>query len=250
MMADLDRAIRDGELLLHFQPKYDLKQGRIAGFETLVRWLHPRLGLLHPEQFLHLAEMGEAIHALTEKVLDLALADLRQWQDDGRGYGVAVNLSAQSLADERFLLALQALLRKHAVRPERLKLEITKTALMHDPERAAALLQRIAALGVKLSIDDYGTGYSSLGYLHRLPIHALKIDRMFVRDMPVNERDIIVRSTVAMAHNLGLEVLAEGVEDGRTEDILREMGCDQIQGFHLSRPMPATELAAWLETVP
>ena len=111
MMADLDRAIRDGELLLHYQPKYDLKQGRIAGFEALVRWLHPRLGLLHPEQFLHLAEMGEAIHALTEKVLDLALADLRQWQDDGRGYGVAVNLSAQSLADERFLLALQALLR-------------------------------------------------------------------------------------------------------------------------------------------
>ena len=250
MMADLDRAIRDGELLLHYQPKYDLKQGRIAGFEALVRWLHPRLGLLHPEQFLHLAEMGEAIHALTERVLDLALADLRQWQDDGRDYGVAVNLSAQSLADERFLLTLQALLRKHAVRPERLELEITETALMHDPERAAALLQRIAALGVKLSIDDYGTGYSSLGYLHRLPIHTLKIDRMFVRDMPVNEHDsIIVRSTVAMAHNLGLEVLAEGVEDGRTEDILREMGCDQIQGFHLSRPMPATELAAWLETV-
>jgi diguanylate cyclase (GGDEF)-like protein/PAS domain S-box-containing protein len=250
MMADLERAIREGQLLLHYQPKYDLKQGRITGFEALVRWLHPRLGLLHPEHFLHLAEMGVAIHDLTERVLDLALADLRQWQDAGREYGVAVNLSAQSLVDERFLVVLQDLLRKHAVRPERLELEITETALMHDPERSSALLQRIAALGVRLSVDDYGTGYSSLGYLHRLPIHAIKIDRMFVRDMPVNEHDgIIVRSAVAMAHNLGLEVLAEGVEDGRTEALLRDMGCDQIQGYHLSRPLPATELAAWLGTV-
>ena len=249
-MAELDQAISEGQLLLHYQPKYDLKLGRITGFEALVRWLHPRLGLLQPEHFLHLAEMGEVIHALTERVLDLALADLRQWQDAGRDYSVAVNLSTQSLADERFLVVLQELLRKHAVRPERLELEITETALMHDPERAAALLQRIAALGVKLSIDDYGTGYSSLGYLHRLPIHALKIDRMFVRDMPANEHDsIIVRSTVAMAHNLGLEVLAEGVEDGQTEAILRDMGCDQMQGFHLSRPMPVGELTTWLASV-
>ncbi len=250
MMADLERAIRAGQLLLHYQPKYDLKQGRITGFEALVRWLHPRLGLLHPEHFLHLAERGEAIHALTERVLDLALADLRQWQDAGRDYGVAVNVSVHSLVDARFLGVLQDLLRKHAVRPERLELEITETALMHDPERAVALLRSIAALGVKLSIDDYGTGYSSLGYLHRLPIHALKIDRMFVRDMPVNEHDsIIVRSTVAMAHNLGLEVLAEGVEDGQTEDILREMGCDQVQGFHLSRPLPMAELTTWLASL-
>jgi diguanylate cyclase (GGDEF)-like protein/PAS domain S-box-containing protein len=249
MMADLERAIREGQLLLHYQPKYDLKRGRITGFEALVRWLHPRLGLLLPEHFLHLAEMGGAIHALTERVLDLALADLRHWQDAGRDYGVAVNLSAQSLLDERFLVLLQDLLRKHAVRPERLELEITETALMHDPARASALLRSIAALGVKLSIDDYGTGYSSLGYLHRLPIHALKIDRMFVRDMPVNEHDsIIVRSTVAMAHNLGLEVLAEGVEDGRTEDLLRDMGCDHIQGYHLSRPLPVEELTTWLAT--
>lgn len=249
MMADLDQAIRDGQLLLYYQPKYDLKQGRITGFEALVRWLHPRLGLLLPEHFLHLAEMGGAIHALTERVLDLALADLRQWQEAGREYAVAVNLSAQSLVDERLLIVLQDLLRKHGVRPESLELEITETALMHDPEWASALLQNIAALGVKLSIDDYGTGYSSLGYLHRLPIHALKIDRMFVRDMPVNEHDgIIVRSTVAMAHNLGLEVLAEGVEDGRTEDLLRAMGCDQIQGYHLSRPLPVDELTTWLAT--
>lgn len=247
LMAELNEAIRSGQLLLHYQPKFDLKRGRITGFEALVRWQHPRLGLLHPERFLPLAEMGDAIHALTEQVLDLALADLKRWQDEGRAYSVAVNLSARSLMDERFLVTLRGLLDRHGVQPDRLELEITETALMHDPERAAALLQRIADLGVKLSIDDYGTGYSSLGYLHRLPIHALKIDRMFVRDIPVNEHDgIIVRSTVAMAHHLGLEVLAEGVEDARTEALLREMGCDQIQGYHLSQPLPMGELTDWL----
>ncbi|MFN3595029.1 MAG: putative bifunctional diguanylate cyclase/phosphodiesterase [Thiobacillaceae bacterium] len=246
-MAELNEAIRSGQLLLHYQPKFDLKRGCITGFEALVRWQHPRLGLLHPERFLPLAEMGDAIHALTEQVLDLALADLKRWQDEGRAYSVAVNLSARSLMDERFLVTLRGLLDRHGVRPDRLELEITETALMHDPERAATLLQRIADLGVKLSIDDYGTGYSSLGYLHRLPIHALKIDRMFVHDIPVNEHDgIIVRSTVAMAHHLGLEVLAEGVEDARTEALLREMGCDQIQGYHLSQPLPMRELTDWL----
>lgn len=251
LTAELDRAIREGQLLLHYQPKYDLKQGRITGFEALVRWLHPRLGLLLPEHFLHLAEMGGAIHALTERVLDLALADLRQWQKAGREYSVAVNLSAQSLVDERLLVVLQDQLRKHEVRPEGLELEITETVLMLDPERVSALLQKIDALGVKLLIDDSGTGYSPVGCLHRWPIHALKIDRMFVRDMPVNEHDgIIVRSTVAMAHNLGLEVLAEGVEDGRTEDLLRDMGCDQIQGYHLSRPLPVDDLTTWLAAQP
>jgi EAL domain-containing protein (putative c-di-GMP-specific phosphodiesterase class I) len=247
MIADLDRAIRERQLLLHYQPKLDLRDGRHCGFEALVRWDHPRLGLLQPDSFLPLAELGETIHPLTDLVLDLALGQLRIWQDAGKRCPVSVNLSARNLIDDRCLGTLRALLATHGVDPSSLELEITETALMHDPDQAAARLDRIAALGVRISIDDYGTGYSSLGYLHRLPIHALKIDRLFVRNMAGNEHDaIIVRSTVALAHSLGLQVVAEGVEDARTREMLEGMGCDQIQGFYLSQPLPPEQLGRFL----
>jgi diguanylate cyclase (GGDEF)-like protein/PAS domain S-box-containing protein len=250
MIADLDRAIRERQLCLHYQPKLDLHNGLHCGFEALVRWDHPRLGLLEPDSFLALAELGETIHPLTDLVLDLALEQLRRWHDAGLTCSVSVNLSARNLIDDRCLGTLRGLLEHHGVDPAQVELEITETALMHDPDQAAERLDRMAALGVRISIDDYGTGYSSLGYLHRLPIHALKIDRLFVRNMAGNEHDaIIVRSTVALAHSLGLQVVAEGVEDLRTREMLQGMGCDQIQGYYLSRPLPPEQLGQFLGSV-
>jgi diguanylate cyclase (GGDEF)-like protein/PAS domain S-box-containing protein len=247
MIADLNQAIRDRQLSLHYQPKLDLKTGKNAGFEALVRWQHPRLGLLYPESFLQLAELSETIHPLTELVLDLAMAQMRQWRDAGNACSVSVNLSARNLIDDRCLLSIRSLMLEHGIEPGALELEITETALMHDPEQAAERLDRIAALGVRISIDDYGTGYSSLGYLHRLPINALKIDRMFVTDMRNGVHDaIIVRSTIALAHSLGLVVVAEGVEDAPTQELLRNMGCDQIQGYYLSRPLPPEQLTQFI----
>ncbi|NQD36792.1 EAL domain-containing protein [Permianibacter sp. IMCC34836] len=248
MMADLDLALRERQLLLHYQPKLELKSGRITGFEALVRWQHPRFGLLFPDSFLPMAEMSEAIHPLTELVLDMALAQLQQWQTRGLKLNMAVNLSARNLRDDRILQTIQTGLQRYQVEPAQLELEITETALMDEPEQAAFRLDRMAELGVRIAIDDYGAGYSSLGYLHRLPIHALKIDRLFVRDMFSNEHDtIIVRSTIALAHNLGLQVVAEGVEDSQTQMLLLGMGCDHIQGYHLSRPMPPDQLGRFLQ---
>jgi diguanylate cyclase (GGDEF)-like protein/PAS domain S-box-containing protein len=244
MIADLNQAIRDRQLVLHYQPKLDLRTGRHAGFEALVRWHHPRLGLLKPDSFLELAELSETIHPLTDLVLELAMAQLRDWRAAGIRSSIAVNLSARNLIDDRCLLTIRSLMHEYGLEPGALEVEITETALMHDPDQAAARLDRIAALGVKISVDDYGTGYSSLGYLHRLPINALKIDRLFVTDMRSGVHDaIIVRSTIALAHSLGLIVVAEGVEDAETQELLRGMGCDQIQGYHLSVPLPPEQLA-------
>jgi diguanylate cyclase (GGDEF)-like protein/PAS domain S-box-containing protein len=244
LIADLNQAIRERQLTLYYQPKLDLKTGRHAGFEALVRWQHPRLGMLKPDSFLEFAELSETIHPLTDLVLELAMAQLRDWRAAGIGSSIAVNLSARNLIDDRCLMTIRSLMQEYRLEPGALEVEITETALMHDPEQAAERLDRIAALGVKISIDDYGTGYSSLGYLHRLPINALKIDRLFVTDMCKGVHDeIIVRSTIALAHSLGLIVVAEGVEDAETQELLEGMGCDQIQGYHLSVPLPPEQLA-------
>ncbi len=247
LIADLNQAIRDRQLILHYQPKLDLRTGENAGFEALVRWHHPRLGLLKPDAFLALAELSETIHPLTDLVLELAMAQLRAWRDVGIKSTIAVNLSARNLIDDRCLLTIRSLMEEYRLEPGALEVEITETALMHDPEQAAERLDRIAALGVRISIDDYGTGYSSLGYLHRLPINALKIDRLFVTNMRNGLHDaIIVRSTIALAHSLGLIVVAEGVEDAATQQMLAGMGCDQIQGYHLSVPLPPEQLAGFV----
>jgi diguanylate cyclase (GGDEF)-like protein len=247
LIGDLAGAIRDGQLCLHYQPKIELGSGRVCGFEALVRWQHPRFGLLAPGAFLPLAEMSDTIHLLTAEVLRLASADLVRWRAQGRLHSVAVNLSARNLIDDQCAEQVRQLVAEHALPAGALELEITETALMQDPERAAALLQRIAATGVSLAIDDFGTGYSSLAYLRRLPITALKIDRTFVRDMAENHHDaVIVQSTIQLAHNLGLEVVAEGVEDEAALHMLRGMGCDKVQGYHLSRPLPRDQLEAWL----
>jgi diguanylate cyclase (GGDEF)-like protein len=247
IMADLGNAIRENQLCLHYQPKLDLRQQRITGFEALVRWQHPTLGLLNPDRFIPVAEVSDIIHSLTLSVLQQALEQQRLWKAAGHRYTVAVNISARNLIDDRCVDAIQALLPQFGTQPGELELEITETALMHDPEGAAARLERVAALGVKLSIDDFGTGYSSLGYLRRLPIHALKIDRLFVKDMQRKEQDAsIVRSTIGLAHNLNLKVVAEGVESAEIQLLLGQMECDMIQGYQLSRPRPWGEIAEWL----
>jgi diguanylate cyclase (GGDEF)-like protein/PAS domain S-box-containing protein len=247
LITDLNEAIRGSGLELHYQPRRDLRSDRVVGFEALLRWRHPRQGLLAPEAFLAQAELSETIHPLTDRVLEIAVAQLAAWRDRGLEHAISVNLSVRNLIDDRCLQTLERLVADAGVDPSRLELEITETALMHDPEQVAARLDRIAALGVRISVDDYGTGYSSLGYLHRLPIHALKIDRLFVTDMRQGEHDaIIVRSTIALAHSLGLVVVAEGVEDAETEALLRTMGCDQVQGFWLAPPLPPDQLERFL----
>jgi EAL domain-containing protein (putative c-di-GMP-specific phosphodiesterase class I) len=193
------------------------------------------------------AEVSDAIHALTLEVLRQALDQQKIWLAQGQPATIAVNLSARNLFHAHFFSELQALLRSSDANPALLELEITETSLMQDPIAAAALLEKIAALGIRIAIDDFGTGYSSLAYLRRLPLHALKIDRTFVNELSHNAQDqVIVRSTIALAHNLNLQVIAEGVEDEATLALLRDMGCDGVQGFLFARPQPAHQIEQWL----
>jgi EAL domain-containing protein (putative c-di-GMP-specific phosphodiesterase class I) len=238
LMVDLRQGIRDDQMVLHYQPKVNMHERCISGFEALVRWQHPRLGLLAPVEFIGFAEMGETIHALTNWVIDTALAELRRWQDDGYDLSVSLNISTRNLVDRAFPDTLKGMISKHGVEADRIELEITESSLISDPERTQSSLEQIAALGVALSIDDFGTGYSSLSYLKRLPVQAIKIDRSFVTDMLADQQDmVIVRSTINMARNLGLTVVAEGAEDQATYDTLRGMGCDFVQGYYISKPL-------------
>jgi diguanylate cyclase (GGDEF)-like protein/PAS domain S-box-containing protein len=248
IMNDLNSAIRDNQLVLHYQPKVDIRNQDIIGFEALVRWQHPELGLLMPDDFIPFAEISDTIFRLTQKVMELALQQQRKWRDQGKNYSVAINLSARNLHDNRCVDVLKSLLHEYQTDPGLLELEITETALMQDPEHAISLLSEISDLGVQLSVDDFGTGYSSLAYLKRLPINALKIDRTFVKDMVDNEQDsIIVRSTVGLAQNLGLKVIAEGVEEEKSLILLSGMGCDQAQGYYICKPMPWDKIDEWIE---
>ncbi|HEY9051645.1 MAG TPA: EAL domain-containing protein, partial [Gammaproteobacteria bacterium] len=248
LIAELGSAIRNNQLILHYQPKIDSESDAVTGFEALVRWQHPEKGLLYPDTFLPLAEVSETIHYLTQSVLIQALEQQRQWKQSGYDYSVSVNLSARNLIDDRCVDVLENLLKTYETRPGDLEIEITETALMQDPDRAIHLLNRISKLGIKLSIDDYGTGYSSLSYLRQLPIDALKIDRLFVKDMLSNEHDaIIVSSTITLAHNLSLGVVAEGVENETTMNLLKTMGCDLVQGYFISKPMEWRDIERWLK---
>lgn len=248
LIAELNSAIRDQQLELHYQPKISLITGEVSGFEALVRWNHKSMGLLYPDKFVPLAEMGDSIHHMTEAVLRLALQQQKNWFKAGYEFSVAVNLSARNLIDDRVIKALQAMFEEFSVEPGMLELEITETALMQEPETAVALLNRLSNMGVKLSIDDFGTGYSSLSYLRELPTKLLKIDREFVLNMLDNEQDsIIINSTVALAHNLRHDVVAEGVEDHKTLVQLKHLGCDYAQGYYICKPKPWPEIEAWLK---
>jgi len=238
LISELRGGIKNNQLELHYQPKLDLAKKRVDGFEALVRWQHQKMGLLYPDAFIPLAEVSDAIHYLTESVLEGALAQQAQWRDQGFDFSVAVNMSARNLVDNRCISILHELIEKFSSNPEKIELEITETALMQDPDGAVKILKQISELGIRLSIDDFGTGYSSLAYLRTLPIDNLKIDRTFVAKMIDSPQDIaIVRSTISLAHNLNLKVIAEGVEDEKTLDYLRDLGCDLAQGYFISKPV-------------
>ncbi|TQV86295.1 EAL domain-containing protein [Exilibacterium tricleocarpae] len=247
LMTDLGRAIREDQLLLHFQPKIDVNGRFIHGFEALLRWEHPQHGAIPPSEFIPLAETTELIRPLTLWVLDAAMAQCRRWRGAGLNVRVAVNLSTRNLLDDQIVNQVERILANHQVPAHALELEITESAIMADPKRALEALERVHALGVHLSIDDFGTGYSSLAYIKRLPVETLKIDYSFVIDMLEDEQDeIIVRSTINLAHNLGLKVVAEGVESRAILEKLYGMGCDQAQGYYIGRPMTEADAGQWL----
>jgi EAL domain-containing protein (putative c-di-GMP-specific phosphodiesterase class I) len=250
LTAELRQAIEQDQLVLHYQPKIALGGGTIVGVEALVRWQHPQRGLLAPDQFIPLAEQGGLIEPLTRWVLATARRQQAAWHAHGLELSVAVNLSMRSLHDPHLLETVREVLAAYPVPAGglagTLELELTESTLMADPERARMLLGGLRALGVRIAVDDFGTGYSSLAYLKRLPLDELKVDRCFVRDMATDDRDrALVQATVDLAHTLDLRVVAEGVEDAASLDLLGKLGCDLVQGYYISRPLPAEELSRW-----
>jgi diguanylate cyclase (GGDEF)-like protein len=247
----LPGAIAGGQLVLLYQPKVDLASGRVVGVEALARWQHPIRGLLTPDYFIDLAERTGQIGALTDAVLDTAVRQQAVWQQSGLQLSMAVNLSASNLLDQSLSSRLAHLLQTHAVPATTLVLEITEGALMSDPQEAQRLLRRLQLLGCDISIDDYGTGFSSLAYLRNLPVNELKLDGSFLADATTDVRALsIVRSTVDLAHSLGLRMVAEGVETAETLELLTAMGCDEAQGYFISRPVPADEVGAIVDREP
>ena len=247
LAAELREGMERGELFLQHQPQVDAQTGTVVGFEALVRWRHPERGVVMPGDFLPVVENTGLITPLTLTVLDLALTAVAEWRAEGHDVTVAVNLSVRHLTDLGLPRQVDEALRKHGVPASALVLEVTETLIMSDPVRAREVLHLLRELGVALAVDDYGTGYSSLAYLRRLDVHELKIDRSFVGQVTTDEgHATIVRSTVEMGHNLGLRLVAEGVEDAATLDLLRGWGCDVAQGYHLSRPLDLAAVLPWL----
>ncbi len=248
LLGELRRAIEQQQLVLHYQPKVDAHTGEVLGVEALVRWQHPTHGLLPPDEFIPLAERTGLIAPLTHDVLDQALRQCQAWQRAGHELPVAVNISARRLLDLAFPDEVAGLLARWEVPARLLVVEITESTIMADPAHALEILGRLNQMGVQVSIDDFGTGYSSMAYLKTLPVHELKVDRSFVSHMTSNASDaVIVRSTVDLGRNLGLRVVAEGVEDPATWQQLDALGCDAIQGYHVSRPVPPDDLTTWLQ---
>jgi EAL domain-containing protein (putative c-di-GMP-specific phosphodiesterase class I) len=233
---------------VHYQPRVSARDGRITGAECLVRWVNPERGLISPAEFIPLAEELGLIRDIGNWVLRSAVQQAAEWRRAGMPpIAVAVNISAQQLYAASFLDGLRDVLLEHRLDPDAIELEVTESVMMQRTQQVADVLNAIRTLGVPLSVDDFGTGYSSLAYLKRLPIHSLKIDRSFVHDVPHDVDDvIIVRAIIALAHNLRMQVVAEGVETGSQLDFLRGEGCDEIQGFLVSRPVPAEALTPLL----
>lgn len=252
LLGELRRAIEADQLSLFYQPKVDVKTRRVVGAEALVRWRHPKRGLVPPGDFIPLAEQAGVIRPLTWWVLREAVRQCRAWDQAGLGLDVAVNLSARSLHDPQLTERITDLLGAHDVSPQRLQIEVTESAVMTDPARAAEILAHLGKLGVGVSIDDFGTGYSSLTYLRNLPVSEIKIDKSFVIGMSGDggPDQAIVRSTSELGHNLGLRVVAEGVEDETSFELLRSYTCDMAQGYYIARPMAADALGAWRRDSP
>jgi diguanylate cyclase (GGDEF)-like protein len=247
LVSQLRRAIEQQELVLHYQPKSAIAGGQVEGVEALVRWQHRHMGLLYPDAFIPLTEHTSLIRPLTLHLLERALTDVAEWEREGISLSVAVNLSTQMLLDNDLAREVGRLLFKMGVPSSKLELEVTESSIVYDPRRASTVLQGLHDLGVRIAIDDFGTGYSSLVSLKQLPVSSIKIDKSFVMAMEESEDDdAIVRSTVELGRNLGLDVVAEGVETPTALARLTEYGCDYMQGYYLSKPLPAERLIKWL----
>jgi diguanylate cyclase (GGDEF)-like protein/PAS domain S-box-containing protein len=251
LSGELRQAMEEDQLSVHFQPQIDLSTGKVAGAEALVRWQNPRHGAVMPDEFITVAEQMGIMGPLTRWIMNAALTEAAKWKKAGVDLGVSVNLSARNLHQEDLPETVADLLERHGVAPDHLVLEITESAFMTDPTRALSVMHELHAIGVRLAIDDFGTGYSSLSYLQRLPVDEIKVDKSFVMHMDGDNNDeAIVRATVDLAHSLGLSVVAEGVEEPQHVDRLKALGCDVIQGYYVSPPMPAEDFMAWLEDSP
>jgi diguanylate cyclase (GGDEF)-like protein len=249
LLGDLRRALDDpGQLVVHYQPKINLQFGELSGVEALVRWHHPVRGMVQPMDFIPIAETTGLINRLTNHVLRLSIAQARAWLDLGQLIPVAVNLSPRCLLDTNLIRHVTDLLQEYQLPARLLRLEVTETAVMANPALALATLTELHDLGIRLSIDDYGTGYSSMAYLKRLPVDELKVDSSFVLNMNTDHSDAaLVRSAIDLGHSLGLAVVAEGVEGSQHVTALRDLGCDTAQGYHYARPMPADNLTTWIQ---
>ena len=249
LLSELRRAISSDELMLYFQPKVNLRDGCVEGVEALTRWPHPTHGFIPPNEFIPLAERCGIIRHLTSWVLKEAPRMWRVWRDQGIDLAVSINLTAQDVLDPQLPSKVRDVLEEYNMPPNRLGFEVSERGVMEDPAQAIQMLSTISQMGITISIDNFGTGYSSLAYLKTMPVRQIKIDQSFVEEMGNNLNDIaIVRSMIDLGHNLGLKVMAEGVSTSESYNMLKEFGCDAIQGSHVNHPVPSGELLLWLES--
>ena len=251
LLAELRQAIERNEFVLYYQPKVGFATGTLGHVEALVRWIHPERGMVPPDQFIPYAENTGYVRTITRWVIETALRQRRQWEEMGLPLTISVNISARDLMNSDLPKLFAELMDKYGASPHWLCLEITESAIMGDPKRALGILEELHNMGFKLSVDDFGTGYSSLAYLKKLPVSELKIDQSFVFHMADDQDDAtIVRSTIDLGHNMGLVVVAEGIENQATWDMLQAMGCDLAQGYYISKPMAADALLKWVAQAP
>lgn len=247
LVKDLEAAVKQQALQLNFQPIIDLHTGSVYSMEALCRWIHPTRGFVPPDRFIALAEQKGLIKPLTDSVLNQGLQQTASWHQSGIKIRVSINLSVRNFMDPQLPDVLAELINHHDFEPQYLTLEITESMMMTDPERALKIARRFSEMGIDLSLDDFGSGYSSLAYLKRLPVKELKIDRSFIQHLDNDpESRVIVKSTIDMAHNLGLRVVAEGVENAATLDLLQALGCDRVQGYFICKPNFSAEISRWL----
>ena len=246
LQADLRQALAQGQLSLHYQPKFDCRRGQLRGVEALLRWNHPRRGMVPPNVFIAVAERFGLITTLGNWVIDEACRQMQAWDARGLRLRVAINLSVHQLRQADLVERIEAALRRHQIEPERLLCEITESMAMEDTRNTVEAFRRLQGIGVFLSIDDFGTGYSSLSYLRQIPARQLKIDRSFINDLATSaDARAVVDAVIQLAHGLSLSVVAEGVETTEQRDILIAFGCDELQGYLLARPMPAETVLDW-----
>jgi EAL domain-containing protein (putative c-di-GMP-specific phosphodiesterase class I) len=245
---EMHQAIQKSEFVMYYQPQIDLASGRIVGCEALLRWRHPTRGMFMPGNFIPLAEESGMIIQLGHWVLQEVCTQARAWQDEGLPMvKVAVNLSAKQFRQHDLIEQIQAILLQTGLAPSVLELELTESVLIHDPTHAIQIMNHLKQLGISLSLDDFGTGYSSLNYLRHFPLNSIKIDRSFIKDMAQNTNGAVLsKSIVTIAHSLGLKAIAEGVESWEQHDFLASCGCNELQGFLFSEPLPPDEFAEFL----